>query len=135
MDWCVFPDGAKIRYVYFVSVLPAHSRVSDGQAIVIHVTQGYSACCQTWCAVRFVYWFYVLPGLLQEITESRYFTTYTSRINKPLSNKVLLPLRDSLSDKNPHGLLSFLKLTGFTRTDEVDPDNLTHFCNMSCRQI
>lgn len=87
------------RTVFLVSFLPLHSCISGEGTIVTRMTQVYSTCCQTQCAVRFVYWDYILPGLLWKITESLYFSMYTIGINKPLSNTVLPPLHDSLSYK------------------------------------
>lgn len=87
------------RTVFLVSFLPLHSCISGEGNIVTHMTQVYSACSQTQHAVRFVYWNYILPGLLWKITESLSFSMYTFGINKPLSNTVLPPLPDSLSYK------------------------------------
>lgn len=117
------------RTVFLVSFLPAHSCISGEGTIVTHMTQIYSACCQTWYAVRLVYWDYILPSLLWKITESHYLSMYTFGITKPLSNTVLPPLHGSLSYKIVI-LLFFLNLPGFTHTDEEGSDKLKNFCNM-----
>lgn len=52
------------RTMVLAFFLPADCCVSDERAVVVHMTQVYSAHCQTWSAVRLVYWLSVLSGLL-----------------------------------------------------------------------
>lgn len=119
-------DGAKN---FLVSFLPLHSCISGEGTIVTDMTQVYSTCCQTQCAVRFVYWDYILSGLLWKITESLYFSMYTFGFNKPLSNTVLPPLHDSCHIK-------FSCLTLFSEPTWFYPHRwgrlrqAENFCNM-----